>query len=224
MSRVCVLLLTYNRLDYALTTISSTMRNLRGDHDIYVHVASDGDTDEYIAKLHTAALVNSSQVLFDITHSNSGRGGYGANYNLATQTVHTVAEYVLVLEDDWELTRELDLDLYIQAMDELGAGCMRLGYLGFTQPLRGELASAVGRIWLRLDPSSAEPHVFSGHPRIESVAWQRSVGPWPEGLEPGQTEFAVAHIAESRHGVVWPMQEVKPYGDLYVHIGAERSW
>jgi hypothetical protein len=223
MSSVCILLLTYNRLEYAKTTLRSALENIRGSYDVYVHVASDGDTNEYMKELFDIAFSFESQIM-GVTRSNSERSGYGANYNLATQVIHDFADYVLVLEDDWELTRELDLDVFIGALDELGAGCMRLGYLGFTQPLRGELAASYGRTWLRLDPSSAEPHIFAGHPRIETVAWQRSVGPWPEGLEPGFTEFVVAHIAESRHGVIWPMQEVKPYGDMFVHIGAERSW
>jgi len=223
MSNVCIMLLTYNRLEYAKTTLISTLAQVHTSGALSVHIASDGDTDEYIQTLQEITDTSPTPLEL-VTTSNSRRSGYGANYNLATQLVHNFASHVLVLEDDWELTRELDLDLFIGALNELGAGCMRLGYLGFTQPLRGEFASSHGRLWLRLDPSSAEPHVFSGHPRIETVGWERSVGPWPEGLEPGQTEFAVAHISEARQGVIWPVQEVKPYGDLFVHIGAERSW
>ena len=218
------MLLTYNRLEYAVRTLTTTLSNIKGDYDLYVHIASDGDGDEYINELYSTVYRVGRQDVVEVDHTNSARAGYGVNYNLATQVVHNYADYVIPLEDDWELTRELDLDLFIGALDELGAGCMRLGYLGFTQPLRGEFASSHGRVWLRLDPTSPEPHVFAGHPRIESVAWERGVGPWPEGLEPGQTEFAVAHVAESRHGVIWPVQEVKPFGDLFVHIGAERSW
>src|ERR1044072_5113586 len=224
MSKVCIMLLTYNRLEYAVRTLATTLSNIKGDYDLYVHIASDGDGDEYINELYSTVYRVGRQDVVEVDHTNSARAGYGVNYNLATQVVHNYADYVIPLEDDWELTRELDLDLFIGALDELGAGCMRLGYLGFTQPLRGEFASSHGRVWLRLDPSSPEPHVFAGHPSIESVAWERGVGPWPEGLEPGQTEFAVAHVAESRHGVIWPVQEVKPFGDLFVHIGAERSW
>lgn len=221
MSSVCILLLTYNRYDYAEKTLITALEHVKTkQHDLYVHIASDGDDDQYIEGL--AQHVYASP--YALTKSNSERGGYGANYNLATQTVHTYADYVLVLEDDWELKRDLDVDIFIGALRELEAGCMRLGYIGFTQPLRGEFASSHGRHWLRLDPSSPEPHVFAGHPRLETVTWQRSVGPWPEGLEPGQTEFSVAHIAEARYGVIWPIQEVKPYGDMFVHIGARRSW
>src|SRR6266568_1347323 len=221
MTNVCVLLLTYNRLDYAERTLRSTLEHVKTAGDLSCHIASDGDGDDYlIALLDIARKFD----VFPLTTTNSQRSGYGANYNLATQVIHSLgATHILVLEDDWELTRDLDLDIFIGTLDELQAGCMRLGYLGYTQSLRGEFASAYGRHWLRLDPASPEPHIFAGHPRLETVACERSVGPWPEGLEPGQTEFAVAHIAESRYGVVWPVQEVKPYGDLFVHIGARRS-
>lgn len=218
---MCVMLLTYNRAEYAVKTLTSTLAHLKTVGDLSVHIASDGDTDDYMQGLIDIAH---DYDVFPVTVSNSHRSGYGANYNLGTQVVHTYATHVLPLEDDWELTRELDLDIYIGMLAELDAGCCRLGYLGYTQSLRGEFASSHGRHWLRLDPSSAEPHVFAGHPRLETIAWERSVGPWPEGLLPGETEFAVAHIAESRYGVIWPVQEVKPFGDLFVHFGAQRSW
>lgn len=220
MTNVCIMLLTYGRLAYAMETLDTVLARAHTSGESWVHIASDGDGGEYIDALREIADGRG----FGVTTSNSERAGYGANYNLATQFVHTQATHVLALEDDWRLERELDLDLFVGALDELGAGCMRLGYLGYTQPLRGEFASAFGRHWLRLDAASAEPHIFAGHPRLETVSWERSVGPWPEGLQPGETEFAVAHVAESRHGVIWPIQEVKPYGDMFVHIGAERSW
>lgn len=221
MSDVAILLLTYNRLGYATRTLETALEHIKTKaHTISVHIASDGDDDDYMQ--HLRAICMNREVPH--TTTNSHRSGYGANYNLATQVVHQWARYVLPLEDDWVLTRDLDLDLFLGALDELRAGCMRLGYIGYTQELRGTFESAYGRHWLRLDPTSPEPHVFAGHPRLESVEWERGVGPWPEGLAPGETEFSVAHIPESRYGVIWPMQEIKTYGDMFVHIGADRSW
>jgi hypothetical protein len=75
-----------------------------------------------------------------------------------------------------------------------------------------------------LDGDSPEPHVFAGHPRLETVGYQRRVGEWPEGLLPGETEFSVAHYQWARMGVVWPMDLVKPSGDLFCHIGTIRSY
>jgi hypothetical protein len=158
----------------------------------------------------------------ELTLTNSQRRGYGANYNLATQVVHKRADYVLCLEDDWELLRPLPVEQYLAALQRFG--CVRMGYIGFTQELRTTLHYIKGVMWMRFYENSREPHVWAGHPRIETVAWQRAVGPWPELLEPGRTEFEVAHKPEARLGVVWPLEYIRPSGDLFCHIGTERSY
>lgn len=223
MGILTVLLLTYNRLDYAKTTLESTLKQLTWQDTVKVHIASDGDTPEYI---DTLVQIAENYYANEVSFSNSERRGYGANYNLALQTVHLTGpeSYVLCLEDDWELVRRLDAVRMVQALEGMGAGCIRLGYIGFTQPLWAAFNQWDGNYWLWLDPDSPERHVFAGHPRIESVRWQRNLGPWPEGLAPGDTEFAVAGRPESRQGVLWPIDYVKPCGDLFAHIGTVRSW
>lgn len=222
MTRIGVVLLTYGRRDYAEVTLRSTLDKLVYDSEVQVHIASDGDSSEYID--HLREIAGGYPRIASVTHSNSERGGYGKNWNLATQVVHQSCEYVLALEDDWELRRPLDACKLIEQMNELQLGCVRLGYVGFTQELRCSFASAGGQYWLRFDPASPEPHVFAGHPRIEARWWTQFVGPWPEGLLPGETEFAIAHRPESRQKVGWPLSLVRPEGDLYVHFGAIRSY
>lgn len=220
--RMGVVLLTYGRLGYAETTLRSTLDNIRWKGELQVHVASDGDGDEYVDRLkHIAGGYGG---ILAVTSTNSLRNGYGANWNLASQVVHQSCEYVLALEDDWRLERELDLDGIVSDIDGLHIGCARLGYIGFTQELRASFATINGRYWLKFDENSPEPHVFAGHPRVEAKWWSRFVGPWPEGLQPGETEFAVAHRPESRKYVGWPLSLVAPRGDMYTHIGTERSW
>lgn len=226
MSKIAVVLLTYNRLGYAQTTISSARSNIvTKDHDLEWHVASDGDTDEYLEKLIKDG-VNRYTHKFPIVPrvTNSERGGYGKNFNLAMQIAHSDCEYVLPLEDDWELTRELDVDPLITDMEHLHVGCARLGYIGYTQELRGTLRHGKCGHWLQFDPESPEPHVFAGHPRIEARWWSREVEPWPEGLLPGETEFSVAHRKAARRYVAWPLDLVPPSGGLFAHIGTERSY
>lgn len=222
MGKICLILLTYNRLEYAKKTLNSCLTNLKYSDELRVHIASDGDDPDYIQKLHELAsnLLESDQL---VTVTNSERGGYGKNYNLAMQVAHQVADIVLPMEDDWELVRELDLDELSVPLYS-GYGCVRMGYIGWTQPLRSEFVSINNKHYLLFDPDSPEPHVFAGHPRLESVNWARNVGPWPEGLLPGATEFAVAQRKESRQGVVWPIYEITPAGNAFVHIGAERSY
>jgi len=223
--RLGVVLLTYNRRAYAHATLRAVLDHIQpGRLELQVHIASDGDTSEYIDSLRHLAGGYASLVA--VTRSNSERGGYGKNYNVAMQTVHASCDYVLPLEDDWVLQRDLPVEPLVEQMDVLGVGCCRLGYIGFTQELRASFVTARDHVWLTLDPESPEPHVFAGHPRIETRSWSRKVEPWPEGLEPGATEFAVAHRAAARRGVGWPLWYLDPGGRdaAFVHIGAERSY
>lgn len=221
-ARLGVMLLTYNRFSYAERTLRSVLEKLDlGDMELQVHIASDGDTSEYVECLRQVA--GGYEHVIAATQSNSQRAGYGANYNLGLQTVHARCEYVLPLEDDWELQRHFSVPEVLDDMLELNLGCARLGYIGFTQDLLAKFRVANGRYWLELDPDSPEPHVFAGHPRLEHRDWTRTVGPWPEGLRPGETEFAVTHIPAAREGIGWPLSLVHPRGDLFHHIGAEST-
>lgn len=220
---VAVVLLTYNRLEYAKRTLRALARNLESfEHIFRFHIASDGDSSTYIEELR--GVLEAEGHIDSITVSNSDHGGYGRNYNLAMQTVHDVATWIMPIEDDWELLRAFNPDSIIRDMEDLDIGCARLGYMGYTQELRCSLAYGTCGHWLRFDPASAEPHVFAGHPRIESRMWSRMVGPWTEGLLPGETEFEVSHRKPARTGVAWPVDRVKLCGDLFAHIGTVRSY
>lgn len=221
MKPIGLLLLTYNRREYAIETLRSALDNLKCSQPFMVHIADDGSGEPYREELRQIAGGYSNVVATGST--DSMRGGYGKNYNLATQVLHYHCDYVLPLEDDWRLQRELDLDAILSAFQDERVGCVRMGYIGWTQSLMGHFVGIAGLTWLYFLPESPEPHVFAGHPRLESVAFQRNVGPWPEGLEPGLTEFVVAQRAEARSGVVWPLDLIPPRGDAFVHIGAVRS-
>ena len=182
-----------------------------------LHIANDGGSRE-----HMDALLDAS-ALDLVTTTDTGGRGYGASYNAATQALHADYDAFLCVEDDWELTKDLPIGKLLQDLEYLGDACIRLGYIGFTQALIGEFVNVNGRHYLRLDPDSPEPHVFSVHPRWESRGLQGLVGPWPEGLPAGTTEFDVAHRRKAREDVYWPAWLVLPHGDLFVHIGSEST-
>jgi glycosyltransferase involved in cell wall biosynthesis len=220
--RVTCVLLTYNRLEYAKRTLETFYRHVYPK--IPLHIADDGSPQGY-----TDALIDFARMIgvHSMTVSNSQRGGYGRNVNLAHQALRERADYGFMLEDDWELLKPLKLDELVADMEACPTiECMRLGYLSFTQPLWGGLCNASeNRKYLLLDPNSPEPHVFAGHPRLESVRYQREVGEWPEGLSPGETEFAVAHVRRARYGVAWPIGLDSREGSGYfAHIGTVRAW
>lgn len=225
--RCTVVLLTYEDglRNTAERTLRAALDGLRYSGELAVHIADDGSVPGHVAALR--AIAGGYPHVVACGASDAQRRGYGASWNLATQQVHLGGPgIVLPLEDDWVLSRPLDLDPLVETLDDwgrYGVRCIRLGYLGFTQPLRGEVAHTPAGPVLRFDPDSPERHICAGHPRLETTAFERAVGPWAEGLAPGATEFDWCHRREARIGVAWPM-DLGPASmradSLFVHIGA----
>lgn len=228
--RVTILLLTYEdgQRHTAERTLRAALDGITYSGELAVHIADDGSVEGHREALHE--LAGGYQQVVSAVVTNANRRGYGHSYNLATQEVHGHSGCVLVLEDDWELTVPLDLDPLVETLlhgtdsaEHHVVGCIRLGYLGFTQRLLGEVAHTPAGPMLLLDWKSSEPHVAAGHPRLETVDWERNVGPWAEGLAPGATEFDWCHRPAARVGVAWPLNygpASQQANSLFVHTGA----
>lgn len=236
---VAVVLYTYDRLSTAQQTLAALCAYLRYDGPLVLHIADDGspdlldddseDTTPYVEALRQfaeGAMLGTSEVQTSL----SVRMGYGGSYNAASQITHTYADVLLPLEDDWELSRPFDITPLVRALEDPRVNCIRLGYIGYTQALRGEIIDVtiegdhLGK-FLLFDPESPERHVFAGHPRLETRAFQKAIGPWPERIQAGQTEFDVSGRPAAREGVVWPLDLGIPgsqrQDSLFRHIGAD---
>lgn len=208
---VCLIVLTYAPPEHpergiaAVNTLAAALNNISYSGLLNVHIADDGSPEAHREEL--CEIAGGYDHIGTVGVTNTERDGYGASYNRATQAVHTGNEIVIPLEDDWRLTRPLDLDPLVATLldGDLGIRCIRLGYVGFTQQLAGEFLHTPAGPMVLFDPDSAEPHVFAGHARVETRDFERAVGPWPEGLAAGPTEFEVAHRPEARRGIAWPL-------------------
>lgn len=216
---VAIVLYTYDRMENAEPTLRTALDLARYPEPFHVHIADDGSPDGYREQL--AEIASGYPNVRNVTISNAERGGYGRSYNLASQAVHEHNYAVLSLEDDWLLSRDLDLaplvETFVQHVDEIS--CIRMGYLSQTASFLGEVLDSPGGKMLVIDPDSGEHHVFAGHARFETVAFRQELGEWPEGLRAGQTEFEVCRRPESRRGIAWPLDVVMPKGDLFLHTG-----
>lgn len=188
-----------------------------------VHIADDGSVPGHVDALREIAGGYAHVVAIGAT--NAERRGYGASFNRATQAIHPAGGIVMPLEDDWLLTRPFDLDPLVETLMDgsLEIACIRLGYLGFTQPLFGQAVHTPAGVMLQINAHSDEPHVNAGHPRLETVAYERAVGPWAEGLAPGATEFEWCQRPAARRGVAWPFDltfAAQRSDSLFVHVGA----
>ncbi len=217
---IAIMLLTFDRMDVARITLEAVAANLKSTEDVWMHIADGGSSQEYRDELVELAREHYGD---RVSISNSGGHGYGGNYNVATQVVHPITDLVLPLEDDWQLLHPLDIDPIARVLRSGIFGCMRLGRLSYTQELRCRFVWAEGLHWLALDPGSAERHVFAGGPRLETVAFGRAVGPWPEDMVAGGTEFVVCGRPESREGVGWPVSLILPPEGAFVHIGTVQA-
>ena len=200
----------------AKRTLESVAENLVCSDDLWLHIADDGSSQDYRDSLWEIAHRFYGD---NVSISNSERNGYGGNYNTATQVIHHITDIILPLEDDWELARLLDIDPIVKVLRDGHFDCVRMGYIGYTAELRGTLRYHEGIHWLEFDPTSSERHVFAGGPRLETVEFERRVGPWNEKMEQGLTEFEVSGRDESRKGVAWPVDLIRLTGDAFVHIG-----
>jgi LmbE family N-acetylglucosaminyl deacetylase len=235
--RVTIMLLTYTpsldhpRAEYARRTLTAALSNLRPgpDVELRLHIADDGSPEGHVETLKAYAAASYPGI--EITTSNSERGGYGLNYNLGCQAVHDVTDFVLALEDDWQLMRPLDLTPLVRALTEsyrlVGAKpnhwirCIRLGYLGFSSSITGRLVEFADQKFFIFDANAPEQYLFAGHARLETVEFERAVGPWTPGLGAGATELDVIGRPQARIGVAWPFDLVHSAGDLFAHIGDE---
>lgn len=222
--RLSVVLYTHmarpERFEYAKRTLQSVAARLSYSGPVSFHIADDNSPEPRLFDLrHIAKELEAKGAA--VTMSRAGGKGYGGSYNLSSQQVHNRADVILPLEDDWELLRPFDVSEYVGVLSDERVNVVRLGYLGWTQPLRGEVIRVGSTALLLFDPDSPERHVMAGHPRLETVAYQRAVGPWPEGLDAGTTEFEVAGREAARKGVCWPLG-LAPHS-LFAHIGSVQA-
>ena len=209
------------REEYVLRTLDRLAENLIAPEPVWLHVADDGSRPDFRQRVEERARTLYGE---NVSLSNSVGRGYGASHNVATQTTHALGDVLLPLEDDWELVRPLDIGPMVAVLRSGTFNCIRMGSIGYTQELRGVLEYAEGIHWLRFDPESAERHIFAGGPRLETVTFQRTLGEWPEECEAGTTEFIVSGRVESRQGIVWPIDLIRPSENIFAHIGTHKAY
>lgn len=227
MITVCVNFLTYTpsldhpRAMYAKRCLEALLKNLSfKEGNLIYHIADDGSPHGHVTELMQLC----TEYNVPHTYSKSERLGYGGNMNLATQTIHSISDMVLPVEEDWELVHKLDIGGLVRAIQESEEiECVRLGYLGWTNDLRGKVVQSANQSFLLFDPDSPEVHVFAGHPRLETVSFEKRIGEWPVGIKAGFVEMEICNRPEARKGVAWPLDAdinaSQDYCSMFAHIG-----
>jgi len=208
---VSCLIITYKRTDLAVRTIRGVKEKLDYPNVGWV-IADDGSPDGHVEALMEA-------IGHDVAVVNANRKGVGVSMNAGAAKCLEFGNYILWLEDDWELQQPFDLKPCVQIMEEReNIGMVRLGYM--SPGIEGQLISAADRLWWKLKKNS-DTYVFSGHASLRHRRFISAYLPYAEGLAPGETELYMCGTFNNKEGpdIVIPCWTGQ-WG-VFAHIGGE---
>lgn len=213
---VIALIITYRRLNLAIETIKSVKEKVLYPN-IGFHIADDGSGPDYVNRLRDEIGGN-----YSVEVSDTHRQGVGANMNAGIEAVLKRADLWLHLEDDWVLTKPLDLEPCVRLLQQdESIGMVRLGRL--SPHLGAETIAGADKVWWKLR-RNCDTYVFSGNAALRHKRFHQAYGPYKTGLAPGQTELVYCDKFNRSEGpgIVYPAW--LSYQDVFQHIGDHQSF
>lgn len=218
-----VLIPTYNRADVVSRTVDLVLRNMQYSGRVSVLVGVDGKDDTYDKLL---PYVSTGRVAL----VNSPRRGLGANVNHLVNT--TRREYMIAMDDDHHLIAPLSIDRHVEKLTT----DKRAAWIHLLMEARGDehfdnykfTATLDKDHYWRVHWDSAEHFIMSFRPHLFTRKWVQVMGPLPEDLKTGQTEWHYArHVKMMGQGganvdVLVPL--TAPGRETWAHDAAPVSW
>jgi glycosyltransferase involved in cell wall biosynthesis len=185
---VAVVVVTYQRRDVLVGTITRLREHLAYSGVLRFIVADDGSTDG------THELLEQMDIEPVVTQ----RGGLGANTNAGLRAAWEMTDYVFSTQDDMWLNCTLDLDRHVQKLQQdVSAGFVRLwGVAGHNYVAR------LDQQYWRVRWDSPELYIPSDRPHLKHKRFWDAYGPYPEGRATGDTEEAFCHQCRA----IWMQQ------------------
>lgn len=231
---------TYRRTSEALTTIRTTSENLKYPKELRSwYVADDGspgkhfdvimnelrDRGETVLGSHHERLRNDGEK----DTYNSGKG-----WNKALGICHQRSDFVLWLEDDWELAAPLDIERYIHLLEQkedIGLVSFRILSTGADVHTTGW----DGEIFLRYDRTTQ--YAYSGNPLLRHARYTKHYGWFAEDRSPGLMELHQDDMYRFRDAgegkfiprekddgpQIWRPAMLDHWGAWH-HIGSDKTW
>jgi glycosyltransferase involved in cell wall biosynthesis len=227
--KISIGLVTYKRTAEALRTVQSTIENLGYPKELRSwFVADDGspvehlkaiigllsDNEENILGYHNQRMRHEGQ---EDTH-NAGLG-----WNKCLGLCHQHSDFVLFLEDDWELDEPLDLVPYVRLLQEredVGICSFRILSVGADVHTVGH----DGRIYLKYLRTTQ--YAFSGNPYLRHARYTKRYGWFAEDRNPGLMELHQDdqyRLAVDSAPEIWRPVSISQWG-AFKHIGTDKSW
>lgn len=220
---LCVVLLTYLRTGMAVRTVKSFCENIDYPKElISFYIADDGSPWE-----HMQAIIDEIQaheVAVYGYHNEKITPGpiVGKGWNRGLQKGHQASDFVFLLEDDWVLTKELDIRPYVRCLlQRADVGIIRLSGL----PVGGELRVQGFNGIHYLEYLRSAPMAYSGNPHIRHVRFSAYYGFFATDRNPGDIEINYdERFRQYPDGPnIWRPADLPAWG-IFGHIGNERTW
>jgi len=186
------------RTQVASRTIESLLQYLQYDNLQWI-IADDGSAEGHVETL--TKLLEGKPYHISVVP----RLGVGASKNAALHKAFEISPMVLLLEDDWVLTRPLNPAPYVNLLTEHeDLGMVRFGYLGGN--LEAVFEGDAHLSYWRLKRGSGV-YVYSGQVSLRHKRFYDVVGFHQEGISPGEEELEMCkrfNGTENAPDIVWP--------------------
>ena len=250
---VTILICTYNRLREIERTVSALREYMSYSGELRWMIADDSSPGNYRQKLLSSPVIKSVLDLRSLepikphvitTPYNMGWGG-----NVNNGLAQTDTEFVFFIEDDYELTRPLDLDIGITLLlTQPHIGMLRYRatageHIVFHQmetnisayfPNYQDAQGLPGKLcYFLLDGGSPSLYIYSHGAHLKRRSFHEFYGRYPEGLRLGATEEAFCHQVKDgmkRPGAPaiailpeWVHMHWNHFGESYQHTALDKG-
>lgn len=204
---------------------------------ISFYVADDGSTTTHHNKIMEciedrgfSVIGSHNQRLRHVGQENTYHAGMGWNLGLGICYQHT--DFVLVLEDDWELDHEFKIIPYVNLLienEQVGICTFRILSVGADV----HTVNHNQEIYMRYDRTTQ--YAYSGNPHIRHARYTKYYGWFDEEKNPGAIELNQDDlyryiITDPKNPIprkegleIWRPYQIDQWG-AWKHIGSEKSW
>lgn len=223
MNNLAICLVTYRRTHEALRTIRGICKNFHYPQDKRAwFINDDGSAPEHADALREE-LNKQGESLQWLNRERFGGATYnaGKGWNACMGVGYQYSDYVLWMEDDWELNEEIDGERHVRLLEEredIGI----VTYRGLTEG--DDLVTTVHDGYHYLMYMRTSQMAYSGNPHIRHARFVKRYGVFSESKNPGDMELDYNYRFVHRTGPnIWRPAGINPWG-AFGHIGQEKMF
>lgn len=189
----------------------SWQQHLKFDGNIHLHIADDGSQDD--ENFNIVRYIGNSWGLGEVGWSKQERHGVGASLNTGLKQSFKYSPIVLHAVDDWEILQDLDLNKWVEFMEDPDYNVGMLRFFGHPD-LTGTVKHIPPYGWaINLDHHH---YVFATRPCLWHKRLFDSLGYFKEDVSAIEVEQDFNKRVIERKSNIW-----MAIPELWRHIGAE---